>query len=218
MKCALGRCVALTFSLLPGVALGQSASAEELYRAGVAEFEKGQYDAACQAFAASYQAEPLLGALFTLATCEMRSGRLATAAERYAEFLALVAALPAEQRAAQEERREVAERERSALVKRLPYLKIVAPEVLQSRAVIKLDGVVLDRARLGVELAVDPGEHVIGVAGADGTANEVRVALLPREHKSVVLSPVGVTMARIETTQMATESPTVEERPIGGTG
>jgi hypothetical protein len=97
----------------------------------------------------------------------------------------------------------VAARERKELLRSLPYLKVVAPALLQSSVVIKLDGAALDAARLGVELAVDPGEHVIEVSAADGTKSEVRVTLQAREHKNVVLSPVGVAAARIETTQAA---------------
>jgi len=203
VKCAAGLAIALLLFLSPGGVHAQNATAEELYREGVAQFENGNYDAACQAFADSYRAEPLPGALFTLATCEMRAGRLASAATRYQEFVSLVATLPAEQQQAQRERREVAERERSALLGKVPYLRIVATALLQGSAVIKLDGVALDQARLGVELPVDPGEHLIQVVAADGTSSEVRVSLAAQEHKSVVLSPVGVAAARVETTQRA---------------
>lgn len=204
MKCALRRWLAIALFLLPGRSLADAATAEAEYRAGFAEFEKGNYDAACQAFARSYAADPLPGALFTLATCEMRAGRLATAAGRYQEFVALVSSLPAAQQTAQAERREVAERERRSLLRKLPHLKVVATAQLQTSATIKLDGAPLDPARLGVELPVDPGEHLIEVAAADGTSNEVRVTLANGEHKSVVLSPVGMAAARVETTRAAT--------------
>ncbi len=211
---ACGASLALLLLLGPGRVLAQGATAEELYRQGVAEFEKGNYEAACQAFADSYRAEPLPGALFTLATCEMRAGRLASAAARYQEFLEVVAALPQQQQAVQQERRVVAESERKALLNKLPYLRIVATDQLRSSAEIRLDGVALDETRLSGEVPVDPGEHVIEVRSRDGTSNQVRVTLAEREHKSVVLSPVGPAQLRVETDTPARAS----DQPRSGPG
>src|SRR5579863_3974131 len=84
------------------------APAEEFYRKGVADYRVGKYDVACQEIRASYRLDPLPGVLFTLATCEARLGRIATAAAHYEDFLQLVSTLPADQQAMQAERRQVA--------------------------------------------------------------------------------------------------------------
>src|SRR5687768_9416479 len=106
-----GACALLLVLSLSGSVWGQSSEAEQQYRRGLSAFQAGDYVTACRALAESYRLEPLPGALFTLATCEMRGGKIAAAAARYSEFLTLIESLPPEQRAAQEERRIVAEDE-----------------------------------------------------------------------------------------------------------
>jgi len=170
------------------VAVAQEQSAaQKAYEQGVTAFRDGDYGKACGFLADSYRLEPLPGVLFTWATCELRADHTASAAQHYGDFLALVSTLPPAERAAQEERRQVAERERVRLLADLPYLTVVVPAVLQRSSTVLRDGARMAPASLGLEQPVDPGEHVLVYRGADGTHAEQRITLAKREHKTIVL-------------------------------
>ncbi len=174
------------------LARGQDvAAAADLYNRGVADFRAGRYDAACSEIGASYRLDPLPGALFTLATCETRLGHVASATAHYQDFLQLVATLPSDQQALQAERREVAAKERAALLAEVPTLKIQIQGHLPAGAVVRRDDAVLDTAALGADLPVDPGEHVIAVEVGGAVGTQQRIVVTRREHRTVpVEAPV----------------------------
>jgi hypothetical protein len=162
------------------------AMAQELYSRGVADFRAGRYDSACRMLNDSYRIDPLPGVLFTLATCEARAGRIATAAARYDDFLQRVATLPPDQRAMQEERRQAALSERAALAPELSYLTISVPtQVLAKGATVQRDGTILGLASVGIELPIDPGPHLVVVRTVDGKSEERRISIAKREHATV---------------------------------
>ncbi len=163
-------------------------AAEALYHRGVSEFQAGRYESACRALAESYRLEALPGVLFTLATCEARAGRVASSAAHFQDFLELVSRLPAEQRALQHEREQVARTERAALLADVPTLTITLGGVLPPQAVVRIDGAVLGATALGRALPIDPGEHQLDVTLADGAHSEQRVGVRPREHKRITLA------------------------------
>ncbi len=176
----------LLLTSLPGLARGQDvAAAEDLYNRGVADFRAGRYDAACSEIGASYRMDPLPGALFTLAACETRLGRVASAAAHYQDFLQLVATMPSDQQAMQAERGQVAAKERAALLAEVPTLKIQIDGRLPQGAVVRRDAAVLDAALLGADLPVDPGEHVIAIEMGGAIEHQQRVFVTKREHRTV---------------------------------
>jgi hypothetical protein len=158
-----------------------------LYRRGIVDFRGERFDAACQEFAASYRLDPHPGVLFTLATCEARIGRIATAAARYDDFLRLVASLPPEQQTLQAERREAATRERAALAPQIPHLTIALPGGLPGNATVRRDGAELDATSLGQSLPVDPGDHVVAIDLAGARSEEQHVVVSKGESKTVTL-------------------------------
>jgi len=165
----------------------ENSPAQVAYEQGVEQFRAGNFEVACDLLANSYRLEPLPGVLFTWATCELRADRVASAAQHYAEFLDAVSRLPAAERQAQDERREVAQRERARILPEVPYLTVVmAPEAIRT-ATVHRDGVLLAPSSLGVEVPVDPGQHLIDFEGADGFRAQQRVVLAKREHKTIVL-------------------------------
>lgn len=168
-------------------ALADESPAQTAYEQGVELFRAGNFEAACGLLADSYRLEPLPGVLFTWATCELRADRVASAAQHYADFLDAVANLPPPERAAQDERRQAAQRERARILPEVPYLTVVMAADAVRTSTVRRDGEVLPRAALGVEVPVDPGEHVIDFEGADGTHAQQRVVLAKREHKTIVV-------------------------------
>ena len=72
----------------PATAAAQDlAAAEALFSKGLADMEAGRYDAACPAIGESYRLDPRGGTLFTLAECEAKAGKIATAVARYDDAL-----------------------------------------------------------------------------------------------------------------------------------
>jgi hypothetical protein len=135
----------------------------------------------------SYRLDPQLGALFTEATCEMRAGRIATAAQRYSDFITLVDALPPETRERQQERRAVALEQRTALLPTIPTLRVEVRGKSASRPQLTLNGKPLPDASVGVDLPVDPGEQVLEQRTASGAVTTKRTTLAPGEHQMLIV-------------------------------
>ncbi len=165
----------------------EGSEAQIAYEHGVEQFRAGNFAAACDFLAESYRLEPLPGVLFTWATCELRADRVASAATHYGAFVDAVGRLSAADRLAQDERRQVAQRERARILPEIPYLTVtVAAEAIHTSTVHR-DGELVPPELLGVEVPVDPGEHVIDFDAADGSHAQQRVVLAKHEHKTIVL-------------------------------
>src|SRR5438477_5379956 len=80
------------------------AAAEALFNKGLADMQAGHYDTGCPSIAESYRLDPRPGTLFTLAECEAKGGKLATAVARYEDYLQLFARLTPDQQAKQKGR------------------------------------------------------------------------------------------------------------------
>ena len=174
-------------------------AAESLYNRGVADFQAGRYELACQELADSYRLEALPGVLFTLATCEARAGRVASSAAHYQDFLQLVSRLPAEQRALQRERELVAIAERRALLPSVPTLTVWVDGGLPADAQVTCDGAPLVPSLLGRALPLDPGVHVLGLTLGDGTRSERSITLARAAHERVGLELPHVQVTRVDT-------------------
>ena len=115
-------------SAIPLPALAQdAAAAAALYDRGLSDMLAGKLSSACPALAESYRLDPLPGALFTLAECEGKAGRCATAVARYDEYLATYARLPAKEKAGQKGRNKLAEAARRKLLPNVPTVTIRLP-------------------------------------------------------------------------------------------
>jgi hypothetical protein len=195
--------------------------ADELFASGVEAMKLRDWAAACPAIAQSYRLDPLPGALFTLAECRARAGKVASATRDFERYLELTASLPDDQRAQQQERIPVAERRRRELDARVPRLTIEAPADLPSDVLVELDGAALSRQQLGVPLALDPGPHrlLVRVAGresdiritlAEGELRRIRLAV-PRERElapapaATPAIPTAIPPPRVSTGDTATD-------------
>ena len=170
---------------------GQPNSAEDLYRRGLAAFEAGDYSNACPALAESYRLDPLPGALFTVATCELKAGKIATAFKRFGEFIALVETLTPAQQVQQETRRGVAEQQRRDISVELPYIRVELRGRSSRPAQIYLNGALLGPESIGIEFAVDPGEQLLEQKQGDRAVGTQRVSLAKGERKAVTITLVG---------------------------
>jgi hypothetical protein len=145
------------------------AGAEALFEAGRELMEKGQFKAACQKFEASQRADPAVGTVLNLANCYEKTGRLASAWERFQDA--------AQQLPPGDDRLPVATSRAAALKPRLPRLELTLdPEAPNGTQVLR-DDVVMAPGALGVALPIDPGSHRIVVKAPGHEDAEVQIDL-----------------------------------------
>jgi hypothetical protein len=173
---------------LPCPALAQDiATAEALFNRGRGDMALGRYESGCKAIAESQRLDPRPGTLFTLAVCETRWGRIATAAARYSDYLSLYERLPKAEQARQKDRAKEAKAQRAALSPLVPELTLVLPKGAPAGTVVQRDGTVMADAALGVGLPVDPGEHVVTTEAPGRPTREQRISIAKGEKKQLVL-------------------------------
>ncbi|APR77944.1 Hypothetical protein A7982_03291 [Minicystis rosea] len=184
--------LASAFSVTARARAQSTATADALYNRGLADMRAGRYETGCPAITESYKLDPQLGALFTLAECEAKRGRVATAVARYREYLELFARLPPAQRAqqAQLHRDRVSTQQAAALAAEVPELTLELPADAPAGTVVKHGDEVLGAAALGIALPVDPGDHVITTQAPNGPIKEHKVSVVRREKKKVALEVV----------------------------
>jgi hypothetical protein len=156
---------------------------------GLSEMKAGRYNNGCPAIAESYRIDPKPGALFTLAECEARWGRSASALTHYEAYLDLFAHMSSEQQDKQRGREVVSREQKRVLLPRVPELAIQLPSGAPPDTVVKRDGVILSAASLGTLAPVDPGEHLI-TAEWPGGAAEQRVNLSEGDKLRVMIAIV----------------------------
>jgi hypothetical protein len=181
---------ALVLGLLASAAPARAESdpAETLFQQGIKEMAAGRYDTACPPIEQSYRIDPKLGALFALAECESKRGRLATAVARYEEYLTAFDKLPRDKKSKQGDRGLVARRQIDALRPDLPHLTLVLPREAPKDTVVRCDGTVVDDDTLGAPIPLDPGEHVISTSAHGGAQSEVRLKLARGQQMRLTLT------------------------------
>ncbi|AUX44647.1 hypothetical protein SOCE26_061130 [Sorangium cellulosum] len=192
-----------------GVAIAAPASAqavavaESLFDRGLADMLAGRYDTGCPALAESQRLDPRPGRLFTLAECEAKWGRIATAVARYNDYLAMVDRMSEAERVMQSARRKLAHEQRRALAPLVPRLTLSLPPDAPAGTRVQRDGMTLEQPSLGVALPVDPGEHVVTTQAPGGPVTEKRLTIGRSESRVIVL----------EVTPSAPEEPPPAEQP-----
>jgi len=161
--------------------------AETLFDRGLEDMLAGHYETACPALAESFRLDPAPGALFTLAECEMGSGRLATAQTHYRDYLDRVEHMTEEGQARQQQRVDVAKDKLAELEGKVPTLTLRLPMDAPADVVVKRDGELVAPAMLGQPLPVDPGEYTITVEGPDRRSTEQRVSVKEGGREDLLL-------------------------------
>lgn len=131
-------------------------AAESLFQTGRALMEKEDYERACRAFEESNRLDSGVGTLLNLGRCYELSGRVASAWSTFAEAEASA------RRDGQVERASIAKRNKERLTPLVPHVVIVVEE-LRDETLVRLDGVEIAHATMGLPLAVDPGQHSLEV-------------------------------------------------------
>ncbi len=188
-----GGLVTAAFLLLSPPAAGQAppragdaATAKALFDHGLDEMKQGHYPEGCGALAESYKLNPQAGALFTLAECEAKRGRIATAIQRYEEYVAVFVKLSRDKQARQHGRDVLSKDQIGILSAKVPRVTLLLGTA--AGAEVTIDGVVVDHAALAGPIPVDPGDHVVFAHASGGSPVEQRFSIAVAEQKTVSLS------------------------------
>ncbi len=144
-------------------------AATKLFEDGVKKMQEGKCnelpiasEPACREaldlFRKAYGLYPALGALRNLAFVERGLGMLASASRDFRELARLAVTDP------RPDRQEWAARAREEVEKlapRVPKLLVVVPPGHPQATLVRVDGQLLDAARWGQPIEVDPGDHVV---------------------------------------------------------
>ncbi len=150
-----------------------TAAAEAAFAEARALIRQGHYAEACPKLEASFALDPALGTLLNLSDCFERTGRTASAWVRYRE----AAAMAVQQ--GHREREAIARERVAALEPRL--CRLVVRTSHGPNLDVTRDGVVVDRAALGLPVPVDPGPHVVTADAPGATTFTARVEVRPPE-------------------------------------
>lgn len=164
-----------------------TAAAEALFKKGVSEMQAGHFDVACPAVAESQRLDPRPGTLFTLAECEAKAGKIATALVHYDDYLHLVDTLPEAQKKRHAERVDIAKSQKKAIAPEVPTLTLTVPKGAPADLRVTRDGTEMASASLGVALPIDPGEHLIVTTVGAGPKQEQRITIEKREKKTLAV-------------------------------
>lgn len=202
----------------PSRARAQGGTPQAQFDYGLAEMEAGRYQTGCPALAESYRLDPHPGVLFTLAECENRWGKLASALTHYEAYLDLHAHMSDAEKARQRGRERVSAAQRERLRAEVPQLAIALPPSAPPGTTVTRDGAPLGAPSLGVAAPVDPGEHVVVAKTPDGTVHESRVTLARGERRSLVVdlsSPASTPSTAPSSPATATATVAASPAPTG---
>lgn len=213
LACLLAASAALNAAPRPLWAQPTSANAaraDELFKEGRDLMTAGKPNEACPKFAESQQLDPSTGTLLNLGDCYEKQGRYASAISSF---------LAASQFAAgrnDPERSGEARRRASQLEAKVSRL-VVRVEAQTPGLVVKQDGAVVDKARLGSEVLVDPGVHVV-TAEAAGYETFHSTIQITAPGKTLVAVPALTPLPKgvSEASTQAAEQPSGGGRPIAG--
>jgi tetratricopeptide (TPR) repeat protein len=156
---------------------GDAKRFNELMRAGIAEYRKGNREAAREAFSQAWAIKPTKELAASLAEIEMALGRFHDAALHW-EFY--IQNLPPD-RAAAEKQLEECRR----------HLGSIEVSVDTPGATVLLDGKALGPAPLRVPIWVEPGMHAVSARLNDELVKEQQVSVAAGEVRSVALRFAG---------------------------
>jgi hypothetical protein len=177
---------AIAFVAQPALA-GDPVAAKALFDRGLSDMTAARYDTGCPAIGESYQLDPRPGTLFTLAECEAKRGRVATALSLYDDYLSQYDRLPPDKQQQQGQRRAIAIEQRRMLAPQVALLTLLlAPTAPPATKVLRDDHEVA-AAAIGLALPVDPGTHVITIREPGRPPYRLEVTVEAKQKKLLTL-------------------------------
>ncbi len=139
-----------------------NARADEQFRKGRDEQDRGNCQKALEHFRESHALKPGRGTLLNMGLCEKKLGQLAKAMQHFDELLP--------QLTAGDERRQIVRDNLAELKPKVPYLRVVLKADSPAGTVVTYDNAELEPTMIGTDMPVDPGKHVV-VVEAPGLPN-----------------------------------------------
>jgi len=164
---------AISFYASPAKA--DPSAADVLFNSAKELMKEGHIAEACPKFEASYNEDPLLGALLNAADCREKQGKLAAAWAKFGEAVEKA-------KKTGDNRVDFAQGRRDALTPRLPMLTITVTNPVPGLTVYRGEQAV-DPGAFGVPLPVDPGETTLEVTQGDDVLWHQTVKLGEREKQ-----------------------------------
>lgn len=158
----------------------------ELFDRGLSQMEAGDYEHGCPALRESLRLAPRAGTVFTVAECEARWGRHASALAHYDDYLSRFGKMTLPEQRKQRARESVARKQLLELKRTVPHLVVRLAEASPGSLVLTVDDVEIGGASLGQPLPVDPGKHVVRLRG-EGVAFTTEVQLEAAQTLEVVV-------------------------------
>lgn len=160
----LGPCFALSL-LISTPALAQSktgqtqadinARADDFFRKGREEQDRGNCNKALEHFRESHALKPGRGTLLNMGLCEKKLGQLAKALMHLEELLP--------QLPSGDDRRQIVRDALAEIKPKVPYLRIVLRADSPAGTIVTYDKAELVPTMIGTDMPVDPGKHVVVV-------------------------------------------------------
>lgn len=132
-----------------------NARADEQFRKGREEQDRGNCQKALEHFRESHALKPGRGTLLNMGLCEKKLGQLAKALQHLEELLP--------QLPAGDERRQIVREALSEIKPKVPYLRIVLSADSPAGTSVSYDHSELPSTMVGTDMPVDPGKHSIVV-------------------------------------------------------
>ena len=222
MKCRLSLATSLA-TLVATLAVTPPATAqnaETLYDEGLQAMLAKNYADGCPKLQQSYDMGPALGALFTLAACYERWGKIHSAAQRYESFLEQAAALSPADARKQEDRMKTAVSKVDELAKQVPTLELSFSSPPPDDITVTLNDESVVSADFGHAQPHDPGDFRILVTAADGESRSYETNLAAGENKIVSLAPPEAAVADTPEEEDASDGSTMTTVAfvLGGVG
>lgn len=158
--------------------------AQMLFLEGRKDLDENKWDVGCPKLRHSLELFSVANSIFSVAQCDEREGRTATALEHWERGVALVDD-------PKDPRTKVGKDRIAVLEPLVPRIRVIVPPE-SAGATISLDGAVLASAVLASPLRLDPGKHVFVVRaqGRQDNRKEIDVAEKERTEFVAVLGPV----------------------------
>lgn len=181
-----------------------NARADEQFRKGREEQDRGNCQKALDHFRESHALKPGRGTLLNMGLCEKKLGQLAKALQHLEELLP--------QLPNGDERRQIVRDALAEIKPKVPYLRIVLRANSPAGTVVTYDNAELEPTMIGTDMPVDPGKHVV-VVEAPGLPNKT-YDLVMEEGKRQTLQVEPASVA-VSTSRPSTSGASSAGRTIG---
>lgn len=158
-----------------------SAQADEQFRRGREEQNRGNCQEALEYFRASHALKPQRGTLLNMGLCEKQLGQLAKALQHLEEVLP--------QLPQGDDRRDIVRENLTELKARVPWLRIVLTANAPVGTVVTYDDSELEPTMIGTDIPVDPGKHVVIVEAAGLPDRRYEVMIVEGKRQTLRVEP-----------------------------